>query len=115
MAIKLIDLFGNINIEGLSARNGINYMRSKRGIAIEVMQAIYDTVGNFDTFYDLFGGGGAMTFLALEIGIENIHYNELNSGVSNLMKFLRDNNIPADWYKFVDREMFFEFKDNPEW
>ena len=111
MAYKITDIFGGINIEGLSNRLGLPYMGSKRGIAIDVMQSIFDTVGEFDIFYDLFGGGGAMSFLALEIGIPDIHYNELNTGIVNLMIHLRDVGIPPEWYKFVNRETFLEHLD----
>lgn len=111
MAVKMVDIFGNVRIEGRSEGYGIPYMGSKRAIAVEVMQAIYDTVGDFDRFYDPFGGGGAMSFMALEMGISEIYYNELNAGIANLMIQLRDVGIPPEWYNFVNRETFFEHQD----
>jgi len=46
------------------------YMGSKRKLANKILNAIYRTVGDFYTLYDLFGGGGAMSIAGLRAGHE---------------------------------------------
>lgn len=90
---------------------GIPYKGSKRGIALELFNKMLEIKPNAKYFYDLFGGGGAMSAIALQAGLK-VHYNELNTQICELMKFLRDNDtLPSEWYKWVGREAFNEYKD----
>jgi site-specific DNA-adenine methylase len=90
----------------------IPYMGNKRTIATKILNSIYKTIGDFDNFYDLFGGGGSMSTAALIAG-HSVHYNDLNKGVANLMRHLRDGGeIPYNW---VSREEFHEHKDGDDW
>ena len=57
----------------------------------------------------LFGGGGSISFYALDNYRFNVNYNELNSHVSELVKYLQANRIlEPKFYEWVTREKFFE-------
>lgn len=105
------DLFGkrvlhNKGVEGLC------YQGSKRKLASKLLNSIYNTVGDFTTLYDLFGGGGAMTIAGLKAG-HQVVYNEINEGVANLMRYIQEGGkLPTDW---VSREDFFKHKDRKDW
>lgn len=92
---------------------GIPYKGSKRGIALQLFNKMLEYKPNAKYFYDLFGGGGAMSAIALQAGLK-VHYNELNTQICELIKFLRDTDkIPAKWYKWVDRDTFNRYKNEP--
>lgn len=65
-------------------------------------------------FIDLFGGGGSVSFYALECGFKT-YYNELNCDIYTLISYLIKNkpltNKNPLWWKFYNREEFFEWKD----
>jgi len=44
---------------------GIPYMGSKRKLASEILHKITQRHGNISDFYDLFGGGGSISFTAI--------------------------------------------------
>ena len=91
------------------------YMGSKRKIAKNIVKFIKERHPNAIYFYDLFGGGGAITLEALKQGFKVI-YNEYNSGVFNLVTFIINrikNNesgdygfFPNEYYKFVEKDDF---------
>jgi len=90
----------------------IPYMGSKRKLATKILNTIYQTIGDFERFYDLFGGGGALSVASLEAG-HIVHYNELNKGVANLLQYIQDGGkLPTKW---VSREEFMEHKDGDDW
>lgn len=92
---------------------GIPYKGSKRGIALQLFNKMLEYKPNAKYFYDLFGGGGAMTAIALQAGLK-VHYNELITQMCELMRFLRDNKeLPQEWYKWVNRDTFNKYKDEP--
>lgn len=65
-------------------------------------------------FYDLFGGGGSVSFYAVR-KYKNItvHYNELNKGIASLLAFIQDNgHLPLD---FVSHEDFFKYRFGDDW
>ena len=94
----------------------IPYMGSKRGIAERLLDEMLKIKPNAKYFYDLFGGGGAMSFMAAQYGL-NVVYNEKNSAVSRFLEFIFDRIktgkkskfgiFPEEWYEFVGREQFF--------
>src|SRR5699024_7414488 len=84
---------------------GIPYMGSKRVLAQEIINIIYQRHGNIP-FYDLFGGGGAVSFSALSF-FDDVHYNEIDTSIVNLMRQLKEG-IPESWYEPVTREKFVE-------
>lgn len=92
---------------------GIPYKGSKRGIALQLFNKMLEYKPNAKYFYDLFGGGGAMSAVALQAGLK-VYYNELNTQICELIKFLRDTDkIPDEWYKWVDRDTFNRYKNEP--
>jgi site-specific DNA-adenine methylase len=54
---------------------GLPYMGSKRKIAADLIRYMANANPDAVHFYDLFGGGGAMSFAALRSGFfESVHY-----------------------------------------
>ncbi len=91
---------------------GIPYKGSKRKLAQEILNFIKERHPDCEYFYDLFGGGGAVSLCASNI-FNNVFYNELDSGVANLFNFLLNNNVPDNWYQWVCREKFHGEKNLP--
>src|SRR5699024_1070901 len=59
-------------------------------------------------FYDVFGGGGAISLEALRWQWK-VYYNELNPHVFQLMKYLKETDKLGDeFYKWYSREEFFK-------
>lgn len=95
----------------------IPYMGSKRKIAEELMQKMIEIKPKAKYFYDLFSGGGAMSFYALQCGLK-VHYNEKQKGMVDLLEYIlnRARNkkkgqygiFPDDFYNFITREEFFD-------
>jgi len=87
---------------------GIPYMGSKAKIAASIAL-------NFPTaenFYDLFGGGFAMSHYMLEKKshrYKHFHYNEIKSDVVELVKKAINGDFNYDRFKpeWISREMFF--------
>ena len=98
----------------------IPYMGSKRKIAEQLMQKMLEIKPKAKYFYDLFAGGGAMSFYALQCGLK-VHYNEKQKGMVDLLEYIlnRARNkekgqyglLPDDFYNFITREEFFKLKD----
>ena len=70
-------------------------------------------------FIDLFGGGGAMSFAALQKGLEVI-YNEKQTDLVNFIRFIFDcikepkseyGIFPAEYYNFITRKEFIELRE----
>lgn len=88
---------------------GIPYMGSKRKLASEILKTITQRHSNITDFYDLCGGGGSISFTAVKEHRFNVHYNELNSHIFQLVKYLKENKtLEPKFYEWVTREMFFE-------
>ena len=95
-------------------------MGSKRKIAEQLMQKMLEIKPKTKYFYDLFGGGGAMSFYALQCGLK-VHYNEKQKGMVDLLEYIlnRAKNkekgqyglFPDDFYNFITKEEFFKLKD----
>jgi site-specific DNA-adenine methylase len=100
-------------------RYGIPYMGSKQKIADQILDKILEVKPKAKYFYDLFGGGAAVSFMAQEYGFE-VRYNEKNEGICNLLNFIqhrvkngfrgRFGLFPDEWYEFVNREKFMSCK-----
>ena len=84
----------------------IPYMGSKRKLASEIVSFIRQRHHREINFYDVFGGGGAISFKALFL-FDNVHYNEIDTSIVNLIEQLKIG-IPDEWYEPVTRERFFE-------
>jgi site-specific DNA-adenine methylase len=87
---------------------GIPYMGSKRKIAKDVLDKCLELAPETKYFYDLFGGGGAISFEALQRDqIQEVFYNDFNPQIATLMQGLKDNAIPKGIYeKWISREEF---------
>ncbi len=108
---RTINLFGKQSVDYF-VPPALPYMGNKRKLAVKILNVIYEKTGDFENLYDLFGVGGSMSMAALIAG-HNVIYNELNSGVYNLMKYLQSGGkIPYNW---VSRDEFFKHKDGTDW
>ena len=88
---------------------GIPYMGSKRKLASNILQKITQRHYNITDFYDLFGGGGSVSFNAINDYNFNVHYNELNSHIYYLVEYLKNNKtLQPEFFKWVSREDFFK-------
>ena len=95
---------------------GIPYMGSKRKIAKPLIDYMLNSNPNAKYFYDLFGGGGAMSFEALQRKrFKKVFYNEFNTGIVNLLLKIRNDGITDEFYKWITREDFFNLKDSDCW
>ena len=79
------------------------YMGSKQNIAYSIMMEIAQKKPKAKYFFDIFGGGASMSLMAKQFGLK-VFYTEKNSGIVNLLNFLKDNNIPKEWIKWINRE-----------
>lgn len=88
---------------------GIPYMGSKRKLSSEILKLIVSRHSAISDFYDLFGGGGSISFTAIRDYRFNVHYNELNSHIFHLVKYLKENKeLEPKIYEWVTREEFFK-------
>ena len=97
----------------------IPYMGSKNKIAIDLLREMLKVKPKAKYFYDLFGGGGSMSFTASQIGLKT-HYNELQTSLVNFIDYIFNRLekglkgqyglFPDDFYKFIDRKEFMKLK-----
>ena len=90
-------------------------MGSKRGIAERLITEMQNLKPKAKYFIDVFGGGGAMSFTALQMGYK-VWYNDYNEKIYKFVKFCVDRvrsgersefgMFPREFYDFVDRETF---------
>ena len=89
-------------------RYGIPYVGSKNKIA----EKIIDKLPPAKHFYDLFGGGGAMTHCALMSGkYEFVHYNEFNPLVFKAFKMAINGEFKGE-NRWISKEDFERLKDS---
>lgn len=88
-------------------RYGIPYMGSKNRIA----EWIIDNLPPAKHFYDLFGGGGAISHCALLSGkYKYVHYNELNPLIAKAFKMTVNGEFKNE-NRWISREDFKRLKD----
>lgn len=86
---------------------GIPYKGSKNKIAKDIIEQLPSATH----FYDLFGGGGAMTHCALLSGkYKYVHYNEFNSLVFKAFKMAVNGEFEGET-RWISREDFERLKD----
>jgi site-specific DNA-adenine methylase len=111
------DLFGNAYVTQTEPL-GIPYMGSKRKYADALITRMLELQPNARYFYDLFGGGGAMSFAAMQKGM-TVHYNEKQTDMVDFMRFIFERMalprsqyglFPDEFYQFVTREQFIKLK-----
>ena len=97
-------------------RLGIPYMGSKRKISFDIVDHIIKYNPNVKYIYDLFGGGGAISFEAIQRRkIEKVYYNEYNQSIVNLLLHIRDKGFTNDFYEWIDRDTFKKYKYGTCW
>ena len=89
----------------------MNYGFPYKGSKSKIAQQIINCIPSAENFYDLFGGGGAITHCAiLEGRWKNYVLNDISEGVTKLFvdavsgKYMNEN-------RFISREQFYEQKD----
>lgn len=95
---------------------GVPYMGSKRKIAKPLIDYMLNSNPNAKYFYDLFGGGGAMSFEALQRKrFKKVFYNEFNEAIVNLLIKIKTDGVTSEFYEWIDRETFNKYKDGNCW
>lgn len=93
------------------AKYGIPYMGSKDKIA----ELICKFIPPAENFYDLFGGGFAITHCMsmFKNKFKHLHYNELEKTTVDFIQDILNGKYNKDVFKpeFIDREMFFKNKN----
>lgn len=85
----------------------IPYQGSKQSIAFKLMMIMAQKCPNAKYFFDVFGGGGAMSYAAAQFGLK-VFYSDINQGIVNLHNFLKNNEMPTDWFRWIPKEEYFE-------
>lgn len=83
------------------------YMGSKEIIAGKILKEIHKLSPNAKYFFDLFGGGGAMSVQALASGLK-VYYNELKTDLCLMFEYIKDCIAhPRSEWGIFDKEMYF--------
>ena len=95
-------------------------MGSKNKIAVDLLREMLKVKPKAKYFFDLFGGGGSMSFTASQIGLKT-HYNELQTSLVKFIDYIFNmlekgfkgqyGLFPDDFYNFIDRDEFMKLKD----
>lgn len=103
---RIIDLFEYYGINNEPSINivksdnlGLVYMGSKRTIAKRIVEIIHKIHPNAYAFYDMFGGGGAMSYYAKQCGYD-VLYNELDTNIYKIIEFCSHEYNENDFVKF---------------
>ena len=95
---------------------GMSYMGSKRKLAPKILTHIIKENPKAKYFFDLFGGGGSVSFMALQVKqFKEVHYNEYNPAIVNLLLHIEENGVTDDMYNWVSREDFKKNKDRTDY
>ena len=95
---------------------GLPYMGSKRKIAKEIVGYIRTHNPKAKYFYDLCGGGGAISFEAMQYKQFNkVHYNEFNKSIVELLLKIKKEGVTDEFYKWINRDTYNKFKDDETW
>lgn len=90
--------------------HAIPYMGSKRKLAKDILNFLRNRHPEAENLYDLFGGGGAISFNALGL-FKGVHYNEIEKSMVELISEIQTNGFNPEWWQPVSREKFFENLD----
>lgn len=91
-------------------RYRIPYMGSKQQIAAELLGVMLHKKPKARYFYDLFGGGGAMSLCALDNGLK-VHYNEIKTDLRELLEHALTKGLGEEFYQWIGREDFKKYKE----
>ena len=91
---------------------GIPYMGSKRKLAFKILS----TLPQAENLYDLFGGGFSVSHCAIKCfkrKFQNVYYNEIQSGVVDLVKKAINGDFNYDKFKpkFIEKDEFKKSND----
>ena len=89
---------------------GLPYVGSKKKVSKKIAQIIAQNFGTDKPFYDLFGGGGAVSLEMTLNGFEDVHYNELDSMTFEAFKTALHGDFDVRDL-IVSRKEFFEIMD----
>ena len=98
---------------------GLQYYGSKNKITPFLFQNFYKFQPNAKVLFDLFGGGGSVSFAGLASNLK-VFYNELKSDMPIMFQYVVDciksprseiGIFDKDLYRFCDRAQFFEIRD----
>ena len=89
---------------------GLPYVGSKKKISKKIAQIIAQNFGNDKPFYDLFGGGGAVSLEMMLNGFENVHYNDLDSMTFAAFKAVLYEDFDVRDL-IISRKEFFDIRD----
>nr|DAL49475.1 MAG TPA_asm: DNA adenine methylase [Caudoviricetes sp.] len=98
------------------------YTGSKEIIAGALLKEIHKHSPNAKYFFDLFGGGGAMSVQALASGLK-VYYNELKTDLCLMFEYIKDciahprnewGIFDKEMYFWVDKNEFFNIKEKYE-
>ena len=98
----------------------IPWTGSKRSIAPQLIDKMLEVKPKAKYFVDLFCGGCAVSFTALQYGFK-VHANDMQKSLINFLEYTFDRIqrnerneyglFPAEWYKFVTREEFIKQRE----
>ena len=107
----MIDLFGKRFINN-KVVDAMPYMGSKRKLATKIINTIYQVTDDFENFYDVFGGGAAVSVAAL-MGGHKVYYSDINTAICNLLKYIQDGGkFPRHW---VSRQEYHKLVKGDDW
>ena len=89
---------------------GLPYVGSKKKISKKIAQIIAQNFGTDKPFYDLFGGGGAVSLEMTLNGFKDVHYNELDSMTFAAFKTALYEDFDVREL-IVSRKAFFDIRD----
>lgn len=92
---------------------GLPYVGSKKKVSKKIVEIIKQNFGSDIPVYDVFGGGGAIA-AELLLNDMRVHYNDLDSDVTNM--FVRVISQDRKWLKalIVSRDEFLTIRDKKE-
>lgn len=91
-------------------------MGSKRRLAKDIVSVSMRDNPHCKYFYDLFGGGGAISFEALQWpNIDKVFYNEIDTAIIELLKKVLYEGVTEEFYQWIDRETFNQYKRGNDW
>lgn len=95
-----------------SSKQYMPYMGGKQKYAETLVKKMKELQPNARYFYDLFGGGGSVSFYAKESGMfDEVVYNDLDTRIVSLMQHLKVNGITEDMRKWYSREEYHDRKN----
>jgi site-specific DNA-adenine methylase len=100
----------------MNKKLGIPYMGGKRSLSKPILDYILEYNPKTKYVYDLFGGGGSVSFQTLQYKqIEKVYYNELNTGIFELLKKIQSEGVTDEFYQWIDRETYHKHKNDKDW